>query len=65
MPLCSVESLNRGIGAGFCFHGDECEAAGALAYLVGDEADLGDRAMLSEGVLKIVFSHVKGEVSDV
>jgi hypothetical protein len=46
-------------------HADEREPARTSGHAVCDEVDLGDRSMLSEEVLQVVFSCVEGKISHV
>jgi len=46
-------------------HGDEREPARTSGHAVCDEIDLGNRSMLSEEVLQVVFSCVEGKISHV
>lgn len=65
VPLGAVQGFNGGIGAFLGFHGHKSETAWPLADFVGDEMNLGNRPVLGESVLKIVFADIEREVTDV
>jgi hypothetical protein len=46
-------------------HLDEAEAFGPAAELVSDNARANHRAMLGEMILKALFRHVVGKVTDI
>jgi hypothetical protein len=46
-----------------CGHGDKSEAARTAAYAIGDEVNLGNRAMLLEQILQFILGGVEGKIS--
>ena len=46
-------------------HGDEGEATGFARELILHEGDLGDSAGFAEGILKVDFGGIEGQIADV
>jgi hypothetical protein len=55
---CSFSGLRR------C-HGDKAKSARPAAHAVGDEVNLGNRAMLLEQILQVILGGVEGKISHV
>lgn len=59
-----MEGVDRGGGFVIAAHGDETEATGAATHAVEHDGGLEDGAVGAEGVLKVLFRNIEGEVSD-
>src|SRR5690242_15003413 len=57
-----LQRLLRGLLAG---EGDEAEALGPAGVPVHDQVQLGDLAVLGEGVADLVLAHGEGQIADV
>jgi hypothetical protein len=55
---CGFSAFGRG-------HGDKTKTARTSAHAIGDEVNLGNRAMLLEQILQIILGGVEGKISHV
>jgi hypothetical protein len=64
VELCAIERFNGLLRFFLGGHGHETEAARASSHAIRHEVGFEDRAVLGEGVLKLVFRDVEGKISN-
>jgi hypothetical protein len=65
LPLLAAERLGGSIRAFLGGHGHEGEAARPAAHFIHHEINLGDRAVLGEKILKIIFGGIIREIAHI
>jgi hypothetical protein len=63
VELGAVQGLDGLLGFFFSGHRHETETAGATGHTIRHEVRFEDRAVLGEGVLKLIFRNVEGKIS--
>src|SRR5438874_7522282 len=64
IQIFAIESVNRGLCLFRRAHGDKAEAPGATGLAIGHQIDFNYGAVSGTRVLKVVFSHVEGKISN-
>jgi hypothetical protein len=65
LDFLASERRDGGFSAFGRGHGDETKTARASAHAIGDEVNLGNRAVLLEQILQIILGGVEGKISHV